>query len=105
MGKSPPCAPHPAAISASFLVNEGRSSGLRLVTRLPSTTTSFDRERVGPVEVVERLHLAGLWCEQPRGAPGLPNCLPGLGQLDLLDAFSGDQEHDRLAPQGLLAHA
>ena len=63
-----------------------------------------DGERVRLVEVVEGLHLTRLGGEQPRRAAGLLYGLPGLGQLDLLDALGRDQERDRAALQLLVHH-
>ncbi len=55
------------------------------------------RERVGLVQVVERLDLASLGRQELELGPGPFERLPGLGQLDLLDAFRGGQKRDSLA--------
>jgi hypothetical protein len=54
-------------------------------------------ERVGLVEVVEGLDLAGLGRDQPGRAACLLDGLPRLGELDLLDALGRDGEGDGLA--------
>jgi hypothetical protein len=56
-----------------------------------------DVERLGPVEVVERLGLPGLRGQQPGGRAGLGHGLPGFGLLDLLDALARDEEGDGLS--------
>ena len=57
-----------------------------------------DGERVGLVEMVERLDLTVLDRDQLGLAARLLDGLPRLGQLHLLDAFGGE-ERDRLALQ------
>jgi hypothetical protein len=67
--------------------------GVALVHRV------IDRERVGLVEVVEGLDLARVGRDQLGRATRVLDRLPGLGQLDLLDALGGDEERDPLALQ------
>ena len=82
------------------------ASGLATPTRQDESVVFVDRrigdgdvdvERLGPVEVVERLGLPGLRGQQPGGRAGLGHGLPGLGQLDLLDALARDEEGDGLS--------
>jgi len=50
------------------------------------------RKGVGLVQVVERLGLTRLGREELRGAPGVLDRLPRLGEFHLLYAFVGGQE-------------
>ena len=47
-------------------------------------------------EVLEQLHITHVGGEQLGGVAGVDGCLPGLGELDLLDAFGCGQECDAL---------
>jgi hypothetical protein len=55
-------------------------------------------ERAGLVEVVEGLGVTGIGGDQPRRAAGLFHGLPGLGELDLFDAFGRHEKATALPP-------
>jgi pyrroline-5-carboxylate reductase len=93
------------------LLNAVRSSGLRLVVRLPSTTTcsstqsapalrrsvcsegQVDGLGVTGLDVVVGGDGAGLEADQPGFGPRVHQCLPGLVRLDLLDTVGGQHGH------------